>query len=186
MTAQEDALARIADFLDRANVPYMVIGGIANLVWGEPRATLDIDVTVLVGRDDLEVFLARVRSEYDVLVGDAAAFVRETRVLPIADRSGVRIDLVFGLRPFEEEAVRRAVDIDTGERSVRVCTAEDLILMKIISDRPRDLDDARAIVGCRLGSLDLAHLEPRVEEMAHLLERDEILTRWREWTAGKT
>jgi len=86
MTAQEDALARIADFLDRANVPYMVIGGIANLVWGEPRATLDIDVTVLVGRDDLEVFLARVRSEYDVLVGDAAAFVRETRVLPIADR----------------------------------------------------------------------------------------------------
>ena len=46
MTAQEDALAQLAALLEDTRVPYMVIGGLANIVWGEPRATLDIDVTV--------------------------------------------------------------------------------------------------------------------------------------------
>ena len=183
MTTQEDALAEITSFLERAGVPYMVIGGIANLIWGEPRATVDIDVTVLVPADRVDAFIASVGREYQVLVDDPAAFVRDTRVLPVAARSGVRIDLVFGLLPFEEEAVRRAASVDAAGRSVRVCTAEDLILMKIISQRQRDLDDARAIVRRRRFELDLEYLEPRIAEMARLLERDDINSLWRDWKA---
>ena len=189
MTTQEDALAEITSFLEGARVPYMVIGGIANLIWGEPRATIDIDVTVLVPADRVEAFIASVGREYQVLVDDPATFVRDTRVLPVAARSGVRIDLVFGLLPFEEEAVRRAASVDAAGRSVRVCTPEDLILMKIISDRQRDLDDARAIVRRRLSELDLEYLEPRIAEMATLLERDEINSLWHKWkaeAAGRT
>jgi hypothetical protein len=182
MTAQEGALAGIAAFLERAGVPYMVIGGIANLVWGEPRATLDIDVTVLVDAAGLDGFIERLGREYRVLVPDPSRFVRDTRVLPVEDGSGVRIDVLFGLLSFEEEAVRRAIAVETAGRSIRVCTPEDLILLKIISDRPRDLDDARAIIARRRHKLDLAYLEPRVVEMSRLLERDDILARWREWT----
>jgi hypothetical protein len=181
MTAQEDALAAITFFLERAGVPYMVIGGIANLVWGVPRATLDIDVTVLVPADRLEKFIEDIGREYRVLVPNPTSFVRDTRVLPLEGPSGVRIDLVFGLLPFEEEAVGRAVSVDSAGRSMRVCTPEDLILMKIISDRPRDLEDARAIVQRRLRELDLAYLEPRIIEMATLLERGEIQARWQHW-----
>lgn len=46
MTSQEQALVRLARRLSDLEVPYMVIGGVANAVWGEPRATLDIDVTL--------------------------------------------------------------------------------------------------------------------------------------------
>jgi len=181
MTAQEDALGRLAGFLDRASVPYMVIGGIANIVWGEPRATLDIDVTVLVEAARIGAFIDRASVEYRLLIQNPVEFIRETRVLPVEDRTGVRIDVVFGLLPFEEEAVKRAVGVEIAGRSIRVCTAEDLILMKIISDRPRDLADARAIVGRRRQSLDRKYLEPRIAEMARLLERDDVVTRWREW-----
>lgn len=55
--------------------------------------------------------------------------------------------------------------------------------MKIISDRQRDLDDARAIVRRRLSELDLDYLEPRIAEMATLLERDEIHSLWDQWKA---
>jgi hypothetical protein len=67
--------------------------------------------------------------------------------------------------------------------SVRFCTAEDLVLMKIISSRERDLADARAIVLRRLDSLDLGYLEPRVAELAALLARDDIKRRWEQWRA---
>ena len=46
-------LAKIARALSAANVPYMVIGGQAVLVYGEPRLTKDIDLTVGVGLESL-------------------------------------------------------------------------------------------------------------------------------------
>jgi len=78
MTAQEDALSRLAAFLDRARVPCMVIGGIANIVWGEPRATLDIDVTVLVEAGGTAAFIDLARGEYRVLVENPLEFIRDT------------------------------------------------------------------------------------------------------------
>jgi hypothetical protein len=39
-------LERIAHGLDERQIPYMVIGGQAVLIYGEPRLTRDIDITV--------------------------------------------------------------------------------------------------------------------------------------------
>jgi hypothetical protein len=67
---------------------------------------------------------------------------------------------------------------------VHVVTPEDLILMKIISERPRDVADAEAIARRRIAELDLAYLEPRIRELATALESDAILNRWRNWTSN--
>ena len=48
------ALRQLSQLLDRLGLPYMVIGGVANLVWGEPRTTQDVDVTVSVAREKLD------------------------------------------------------------------------------------------------------------------------------------
>ena len=45
MTPLERALIALARRLSEINVSYMLVGGMANAIWGEPRATLDIDVT---------------------------------------------------------------------------------------------------------------------------------------------
>jgi hypothetical protein len=42
-------------FLDDVRIEYMLIGGLAVGIWGEPRATVDIDVLVAVGLDDFAV-----------------------------------------------------------------------------------------------------------------------------------
>ena len=58
------------------------------------------------------------------------------------------------------------------------CTPEDLILLKIVSERERDRADVRGIARRQKGRLDLDYLEPRVRELAELLERPGIGTLW--------
>jgi hypothetical protein len=183
MSALEDALLGLVRFLHERGIPYMVIGGMANAVWGEPRATLDIDVTIWVEDREIAGAIGDLTSVFRALSADPIAFVRQNRVLPLESDDGVRMDVIFGLLPFEHEAIQRAVPVPVEGGSVRFCTAEDLVLMKIISSRERDLADARAIVLRRLDSLDLGYLEPRVAELAALLARDDIKRRWEQWRA---
>ena len=182
MTPLDHAVRDIVRVLESLRIAYAVIGGIANAVWGEPRATIDVDVTVAVDEDELSTTVPAIARSFQVPVSDPVAFVQQTRVLPLDSADGVRIDVIFALLPFEVDAIRRAKDVTIADRTVHVVTAEDLILMKIISDRPRDVADAGAIVRRRIGELDLAYLEPRIRELATALESDAILDRWRRWT----
>jgi hypothetical protein len=184
MSALESALLGLARVLEERNIPYMVIGGLANAVWGEPRATLDIDVTVWVEDGEIARVVGDLTSAFRALHADPVGFVRQTRVLPLESAEGVRIDIIFGLLPFEREAIRRACPMTIGGGSARFCTAEDLVLMKIISSRDKDQADAQAIVLRRLADLDLGYLEPRIGELAALLARDDIKRRWEEWKAS--
>jgi hypothetical protein len=141
-------------------------------------------VTVAVDEDDLPTTVPAIARHFRVPVSDPLAFVQQTRVLPLDTDDGVRIDVIFALLPFELDAIRRAKEVTIADRTVHVVTPEDLILMKIISERPRDVADAEAIVRRRIGDLDLAYLEPRIRELATALESDAILNRWRKWTGG--
>ena len=183
MTSQEATLVSLVRLLEQHQIDYMIIGGIANAVWGEPRATLDIDVTISADTADALRIATLLESDFRVLASDPAPFVEETRVLPLESRSGVRVDLIFGLLPFEREAVARASSVEVAGRDVRFCTPEDLILLKIISRRDQDLADVRGIVQKRLSRLDLDYLEPRIEELAELLSRPEITQNWSSWKA---
>jgi hypothetical protein len=184
MSALENALLGLAGFLTERGIPYMVIGGMANAVWGEPRATLDIDVTIWIEDPEIAGAVGDLTSAFRTLSADPVAFVRQNRVLPLESDEGVRMDVIFGLLPFEHAAIQRAVPVPVGGASVRFCTAEDLVLMKIISKRERDVADARAIVLRRFARLDLGYLEPRIAELASLLARNEIKRRWDEWKAA--
>lgn len=183
MTALDRAISAITQVLESLHVEYAIVGGIANAVWGEPRATVDVDVTVSVENDALPQTVESIAKHFRAPVADTAAFVQQTRVLPLDTDEGVRIDVIFALLPFEIDAIRRARSVSLGGRTVAVATPEDLILMKIISDRARDLADAEGLVRRRLQTLDRAYLEPRVRELATLLEREEILQRWTRWTS---
>ncbi len=181
MTVQEEALVSLARLLDAHGVEYIVVGGLANAVWGEPRATIDIDIIVWVADDALAPFLEMLGTSLSLVAQDALAFARETRVVPASSPDGVRVDVILGMLPFEREAIQRAVTVDVGKYAVRFASAEDLVLMKIISDRERDLADAEAMIRRRAGKLDLGYLEPRIAELARLLDRPEITRRWSQW-----
>lgn len=174
MNGLEQAVVEIAEFLDGERHPYMVIGGFANLYWGRARLTQDIDVTVQVPESAWPEFIARIGPRFRLLSRDPLEFARKTRIVPVASSAGIRIDLVLAGLAYEEAAVRRAVGVVVGGKSVRICTAEDLILHKLASERPRDREDVEGIILRQGGALDRAYLDPLVAELAIALERTEL------------
>jgi hypothetical protein len=169
----EAALAALDATFRELHIPYMVIGGLANAQWGVPRATLDVDVTVWVEGGGLVGAIGELCSRHRSLVANPQEFVARTRVLPL-EVEGTRADVVFGLLPYEQAAIARAVERPAGGAAVRFCTPEDLILHKIISGREKDREDVRGILAAQRGKLDLAYLEPRVRELASVLQRPDI------------
>jgi hypothetical protein len=185
MTALERAIADIVATLESLHVNYALIGGIANAVWGEPRATVDVDVTISVDDQQIPDTIDALARRFRIAVQDPLRFVRDTRVLPLDAANGVRVDVIFGLLSMELDAIRRARTVQLAGASVRVVTPEDLILMKVISDRPRDIADAEAVARRQAHNLDLDYLEPRIKELATSLEREDIFKRWRSWAVGR-
>jgi hypothetical protein len=181
MSNLEQTLIELASKLKEGGISYMVIGGIANAVWGEPRVTLDIDVTIWVPVSEASKIVSLLETVCRPLVPDPADFVQRTSVLPMQAKSDVRIDLIFGSLPFEKEAIERTVEVEVSETSVRFATPEDLIITKIVSERQRDADDVRAILSRQRSRLDFTYLDPRIRELSGVLERPEIWRLWLDW-----
>lgn len=179
----EDALRSVVSVLEELKLPYMLIGGMANLVWGEARTTQDIDITVQVDPPALPETVTRLMQVFRALPKNPLTFVRQTRVLPIVTKDSVRTDLIFAELPYQEQAIRRARPVALGGVMVQVCTPEDLIIHKIISERAKDLDDVKGIVRIQGSRLDRAYLDSLVLGLAIDLERPEIrqfyLSLWR-------
>jgi len=179
----EDALQEVVRTLEALELPYMLIGGLANLIWGEARTTQDIDITVQVDPAALPDTVSRLTQDFHALPESPLAFVQRTRVLPIMTNNGIRADLIFAELPYQEEAIRRARPLRLGATEVRVCTPEDLIIHKIISERPKDLEDVRGIIHSQRSHLDRNYLDPLVFGLATDLARPEIrryyLSLWR-------
>ena len=169
-------IERIALALDNAALPYMVIGGQAVLLHGEPRLTRDIDITVAADLDGLAAVVEAAQlAQLDLLV-DPDDFTRRTMVLPCRDPdTGIRVDFILSFSPYERDAIGRAVLVPLGKASVRFATADDLVIHKILAGRARDLDDARAIL-LKNPNIDVAEGRRVLQDFQEGLERGTELT----------
>lgn len=165
----EHLLEKISLALSEAGIPYMVIGGQAVLLYGEPRLTKDIDITLGVGPDRLkEVLRVAEKIPLKILV-DAETFVRQTMVLPCEDSdSGIRVDFIFSVSGYEQEALKRVRAVRIGKAEVRFASLEDLIIHKVVAGRPRDLEDVKGLLQKNEG-VDLPYIRHWLREFAVLL-----------------
>jgi len=161
----EQILESIAQGLDRLGIPYMVIGGQAVLLYGEPRLTRDIDVTLGTDPGRLREVLDWVRgNSWRVLVEAPAEFVGRTLVLPCLDpATGIRVDLIFSFSLYEQQALKRARRVSMGNAEVCFASLEDLIIHKMLAGRARDLEDVRSIL-LKNRTLDLDYVHHWLRE----------------------
>lgn len=144
----EKLLSKIGASLDNHNLPYMIIGGQAVLLYGEPRLTRDIDVSLGVNIDDLDSVLSAVyKLSLKPLPQDIETFVSETMVLPTLEaNTGIRVDFIFSYTPYETHAIQRAKNVPILNQNVSFAAPEDLIIHKIFAGRPRDFEDVKSIL----------------------------------------
>lgn len=178
MSTLGEALHRTVDVLQDEGLPYMLIGGLAVVVWGEPRATRDVDVTVDVGRLHPTDFVAVACRVGEPLADDPADLAERGRVVPVRTPAGIEVDLILAALTFELDAIRRAVPVAVEGRDVRVCRAEDLLLHKVVSERARDQEDVVGVLRRQGRRLELEELDGAVATVADELGEPEVRDRW--------
>lgn len=161
-----EAAADIGGFLNGNGWRYCIIGGLALQRWGEPRTTLDVDLTLLTGFGNERPYIDAILANYDPRIADAAEFALRRRVLLIKAKNGKDIDISLGGFPFEEETVRRARSFEFAKGvTLPICSAEDLFVMKMFAGRGKDIDDAKGIAARQ--ELDTGYI---VRHLEFLLE----------------
>jgi predicted nucleotidyltransferase len=172
----EKLLSIIGKRLDLDGIPYMIIGGQAVLLYGEPRLTRDIDITLGIDSHDLEKFLKTTEDlRLKILPEDVTDFVQETMVLPTLDEaSGIRVDFIFSYTPYERSAIKRAKGVKIIGQTVKFAALEDLIIHKIFAGRPRDLDDVKSVL-IKNRDIDLKYIRKWLKEFDKGLDKEIFL-----------
>jgi hypothetical protein len=167
-----NALQRLLEQFDNRGV---IIGGIAASLLGQPRLTADLDAVILLSTQDLPRLIKIAAIEgITARIVDAEDFARKNRVLLLQHTiSGINIDISLGVLPFESEMVERGQEIVIGELHLRLPTPEDLIIMKAVAHRQKDLADIQAIAASH-PDLDKERVRFWVEQFGEALDLPDL------------
>jgi hypothetical protein len=163
------AALELQDHCSRQGWRFCFIGAIAVQRWGEPRLTLDVDLTLLTGFGAEADFVDRLLRSFRGRRSDAREFALRHRVLLMTSASGVPLDVALGAVPFERRAVERASPFEIGsDASLLTCSAEDLLVFKAFAGRDKDWLDIQGIAVRQAGRLDEAQVFRELEPLLEL------------------
>jgi predicted nucleotidyltransferase len=168
----------LARFDDRG----IIIGGIAVGFLGKPRLTEDVDALFLLSVSDIPKFLETARLvNIQPRIPNAEDFARKYRVLLLQHSpTQTNIDISLGILPFEIEMVERGIVRSIKSLSIRLPTPEDLIIMKAIAHRPKDLEDIRTIIA-KNPNLDTDRIKQWVRSFGDILEAPNLWDDLADW-----
>ncbi len=169
-------IKRIAQHLDGNRIPYMIIGGQAVLLYGRPRLTRDIDITLGIDTDQFRVIDKVCRDlGLRVLTDDPEPFAARTKVLPAEDMaSRIRVDFIFSFTPYERQAIERANKVMLEGYAVSFASREDVIIHKMFAARAIDLEDVRHLLAKSRQHIDLDYIRHWLSEFSTLPEHERI------------
>ena len=157
-------------------IQFCFIGGLAVHHWGEVRMTQDVDATVLTGFGNEQAIIERLWHSLTPRVADATAFAKLNRVLLGQSPEGVPIDVSLSGLPYEEQVIGRSqLQEYAPSRSLRICAASDLVILKAFANRPRDWQDIRGILIRSASHLDWNLIDTELHMLSDLKDEPEIL-----------
>src|SRR4030042_5808892 len=179
MNPQIAAVIELHQFFENNTIPYAIIGGIAVQLWGEPRFTRDVDVTILVPYDQETATLHKIFYRFKPRISNAFEFAFKHRVCLIYSSNECEIDISLGIQGYEEILIQRAaIWKPFREKKCKICTAEDLIIHKAVSGRLQDILDIEGVMLRQRGKLDIDYVRKWLHEFDIALESKEISKRF--------
>lgn len=161
MSASPLRLRELLERLVRAEIRFVLVGGLAVNAWGYLRATQDVDIVPDPDGENLAKLneLLRVLGGKVDVGGRLLDSSSISTFLRTGDRTFVRtdlgqVDVLQGLPqvPRYAELDEQAKQIDIDGLEVRVCSLGHLLEMKRASDRPRDRDDLQVLEAAQEGN----------------------------------
>lgn len=161
----------VQTFCEERGWQFCFIGGLALQVWGEPRETIDVDLTLLTGIGDELVYIRELMSRFQPRFPNTEEFALRRRVVLLQGDSGAGLDVAMGALQLEIDACSRARPVPfPGGHRLRVCTAEDLVVLKAIAGRPRDWLDIEGVIVKQTGRMDWEYILRQADELAEIQE----------------
>ncbi len=179
-TAAQVARA-IADALARGKVPYAIGGAIALGFYAPPRATVDVDVNIFVTNGPaFRKALGILNESGFVAEADPAGLLRQAREEGQfrGRMAGIRVDVFVATIPFYKELKRRVRNAVLLGRPMKILAAEDLVVLKLMFFRRKDLADAEAVLRDQGAALDRKKVRNRLVKLVG--EEDERVHVWDE------
>ena len=172
-----EVLAALAACFESLGVRWYLFGAQAAIYHGVARLTADVDVTVLPEPHSTpELVSALEANGFRLRVTATDGFVARTRVLPfVHTATRLPVDVVLGGPGIEELFLQRAATRDIEGVEVPVATVEDLVTMKILAGRPKDLEDAEGMLRARADEIDLGHVRRMLQLLEEALSQSDLL-----------
>ena len=170
-----DLLADLDSALTALGIRWYLFGAQAAILYGVVRLTADVDVTVDAGSLANADLVAHLGGRgFELRVPDAGAFVEKTRVLPLVHaKSRIPVDVVLAGPGLEELFFSRVEERNVGGVRIPVAAAEDIVTMKVLAGRLKDLDDVVSIL--RACSLDADRVRSTLRLLEQALDRRDLL-----------
>lgn len=168
----EKLISALGLLLSENKIPYMIIGGQAVLLYGTPRLTKDIDITLGVSTDRItDIVKICQLAKLKIIPEDYKNFVNKTFVLPTKDEtSEIRVDLIFSFTPYEQQAIERTRKIKIENTFVYFASPEDVIIHKIFAGRARDIEDVKNII-LKNPEIDIGYIKKWLSEFDKTVEK---------------
>ena len=166
----------VQEFMQTRQWPFCFIGGLAVIRWGEVRMTQDIDLSILSGFGNEQLYIQDLLSKFKSRIDDAKSFALTNRVLLLTATNNVSVDISLAGLPFEQHMMKRASSFDYApECALMTCSAEDLIILKAFANRTIDWMDVEGILLRQGNNLDYSYALKQLEPLCTLKESPEIL-----------
>jgi hypothetical protein len=181
------------EVLERLEIPYMVVGGFAAIVYGQPRLTIDVDVVVDMRLEHIGPFVAAfpIPEYYCSAEGIRDSLQRHYPFNVIQPETGAKVDLVpLPSDPFTRATFgrRQRLDYDESGHSAVFILAEDIVVAKLVAYREtgsdKHLQDARGVLLMQWGALDLDAIRQRAYTSGVLEQLEELLEATRHESEG--
>ena len=138
-------LADLSEVLARWGRRYL-FGAQAVTLYGVPRLSADVDVTLRLDPDEPERFAREMADAGFALRVPDPDFVRRTRVMPFVHLgTGMPLDVVLAGSGLEDEFLDWAYEVEVGAVRLPVIDPEDLVIAKLLAGRRKDVEDAATL-----------------------------------------
>lgn len=167
-----EQLRAIARALKPLKIRWYVFGAQAVIAAGAIRQTADIDITT----EDfpaarLQAALARAGYVLRADIPGIAELIEHHRILPLQHRkTGFQLDVVRGGPGPEAQMLERVIRRRVGRMLIPFVETNDLLVLKILAGREKDLEDVRMLLRSKSPEIDAEVVKERLGELGRLLD----------------
>ncbi len=161
----EEMIRAVVQSLRTSKIKYVVIGGIAASIWGQPRMTLDADIVIVIPSEKLSDLTESLsNSGFQVTPNTTKKLLN---MLPAKIRYSKRlsVDLRIASYSLDKQALERAIPVSLFGIKLPIASAEDIIVYKAARFSDLDKADIKAIILRQKKKLDSRYIMETCQQL---------------------